>query len=125
MLMLSPLPPQYDGFTDEYNCKDEDDMDSKLIRVESDKIIRLDETLQGVEIGDNVLAVFPDTTSFYRAVVQKIVKAGHTSEKSVEVVVKFADDEDESGITPGRKVPARYVMPQPRRESAKSKRARQ
>lgn len=62
------------------------------------------------------MAIFPETTSFYRAVVSKppvwrLDRSGIPHVK--EVIVKFEDDEDSHGRTPHRRVPSRYVIPLP------------
>jgi hypothetical protein len=73
---------------------------------------RLEDASSSMRRGDSVLAVFPETTSFYRAVVAKNPKT-NTRDGGVnngDVVVKFDDDEDESGKNPARRVPARFVL---------------
>jgi hypothetical protein len=64
------------------------------------------------------MAIFPETTSFYRAKISKspVWKLDrHSGNVPVvkEIIVKFDDDENESGRTPHRRVPARYVIPIP------------
>lgn len=83
-----------------------------LVRCFDQQVHRLCDTAHHFEKGDRIVAVFPDTTSFYRAVVSKIPKAPN-SNGVWEVIVKFDDDEDETGRTPHRRVPARFVMPRP------------
>ncbi|OQR88549.1 hypothetical protein THRCLA_10253, partial [Thraustotheca clavata] len=53
-----------------------------------------------------VLAMYPNTTSFYPAIVVIPNPPG-----SLYVVVKFEDDADELGYSPERKVPFRFVTP--------------
>ena len=80
------------------------------------------------EKGAGVMAIFPETTSFYRAIVSKqpTWNSGTSAEESSggvgnahkprvkEVILKFEDDEDqESNKTPHRRVPSRYVIPVP------------
>ena len=43
------------------------------------------------------MAIFPETTSFYRAMVSKAPKRGPGGSPPREVVLKFEDDEDDSG----------------------------
>jgi len=58
-----------------------------------------------------VLAMFPNTTCFYRSTVASVQR-----KKGVrEYLLKFADDEDEKGDTPTRRVAARFVLPYPSR----------
>ncbi|CAN0444378.1 unnamed protein product, partial [Ascophyllum nodosum] len=53
-----------------YEVKDADDP-MKCVEVPAESIIRLTDGGQGFAKGDHVLAVFPDTTSFYRAMISK------------------------------------------------------
>jgi len=53
-----------------------------------------------------VFAVFPNTTTFYTA----IVVAPPKKKRNGEYTLRFADDEDEQGHTPIRKVPTAYVV---------------
>eukprot|EP01084_Bolivina_argentea_P029038 53916_1 len=104
---------RYNLETQEYECRDEDyDGDtSKPMRVDRHKVIRLGGTLRNIEVGDEVLAVFPDTTSFYQAIVQKIARSGpRPSDHDVAYIVKFLDDEDESGSTPSRSIMSQYII---------------
>lgn len=58
--------------------------------------------------GDAVLAVYPDTTSFYQATVTqppRKVSGGRNF-----VMVSFVDDSDEHGITHDKAVPLQHVM---------------
>lgn len=72
---------------------------------------RLDDSNSNLRRGDIVLAVFPETTSFYNAVVVKSPKnQSNSSNGNYEVIVKFDDDEDDSGRNPARRVPARFVL---------------
>lgn len=63
------------------------------------------------------MAIFPETTSFYRAVVSKqpVWKKSSSGYQPIvkEMIVKFEDDEDDQGNTPHRRVPSRYVIPLP------------
>jgi len=111
-----------------YDVQDEDDT-SKLIRLPWDHVMRLSTGTQGwFAKGARVMAIFPETTSFYRAIVSKqpVWTSGTSAEESAggvgnahkprvkEVILKFEDDEDqESGKTPHRRVPSRYVIPLP------------
>ncbi|KAL7546701.1 hypothetical protein ACHAWF_010031 [Thalassiosira exigua] len=111
-----------------YDVQDEDDT-SKLIRLPWNHVMRLSGGTEGwFEKGARVMAIFPETTSFYRAVVSKqpTWTSGTSAEESAggvgnahkprakEAILKFEDDEDqESGKTPHRRVPSRYVIPLP------------
>ena len=109
-----------------YDVQDEDDT-SKLIRLPWNHVMRLSTGTEGFfEKGARVMAIFPETTSFYRAIVSKqpTWTSGMSSQdggvgnahkpRVKEVILKFEDDEDqESGKTPHRRVPSRYVIPVP------------
>ena len=101
--------------TETYDVQDEDDT-SKLIRLPWSHVMRLSTGAEGV-FGKNTdcMAIFPETTSFYRAKVSKspVWKLSGTTPMVQEIIVKFEDDEDEQGRTPHRRVPARYVIPLP------------
>mmetsp|Transcript_24690 Transcript_24690/g.79856 ORF Transcript_24690/g.79856 Transcript_24690/m.79856 type:complete len:278 (-) Transcript_24690:499-1332(-) len=95
-----------------YQVQDEDDA-TKVIELAASRIRRLnddgDNTAHDLQKGDRVLAIFPETTSFYRAIISKSPKRnanGHI----YEVVLKFEDDEDDAGRTPHRRVNIRYVL---------------
>lgn len=111
-----------------YDVQDEDDT-SKLIRLPWNHVMRLSTGTEGwFAKGARVMAIFPETTSFYRAIISKqpTWTSGTSAEESAggvgnahkprvkEVILKFEDDEDqESGKTPHRRVPSRYVIPLP------------
>lgn len=93
---------------DKYEILDDDDSERRIV-VEACHVMRLsDDTTEGFLKGAQVLAMFPATTSFYRANVAKGVRRGAT-----EVLVQFEDDEDQLGKTPTRKLQSRYVMKMP------------
>ena len=105
---------EYNPVTQMYLVQDEDDV-SRVISLTYDDVRRLDDSSASLRRGDSVLAVFPETTSFYRAVVVKTPKtsgsnSNNSSSGNGEVVVKFEDDEDEAGRNPARRVPARFVL---------------
>lgn len=111
-----------------YDVQDEDDT-SKLIRLPWNHVMRLSTGTEGwFEKSARVMAIFPETTSFYRAIISKqpTWTSGTSAEEVLggvgnahkprvkEVILKFEDDEDtESGKTPHRRVPSRYVIPLP------------
>lgn len=102
--------------TETYDVQDEDDT-SKLIRLPWTHVMRLSNGTEGCFTkGKDCMAIFPETTSFYRAIVSKdpTWKIDRTGVPMVkEIVVKFEDDEDVQGRTPHRRVPARLVIPMP------------
>ena len=101
--------------TQTYDVQDEDDI-SKLIRLPWSHVMRLSTGTEGCfQKGADCMAIFPETTSFYKAKVSKspIWKLDHGNPTVKEIIVKFEDDEDGSGKTPHRRVPSRYVIPVP------------
>lgn len=100
-----------------YDVQDEDDT-SKLIRLPWTHVMRLSSGTEGCFAKNTkVMAIFPETTSFYRAIVSKEpvwkLPKGTTTPLVKEIVLKFEDDEDSEGHTPHRRVPSRYVIPLP------------
>lgn len=114
----------YNKQTDTYQVQDEDEATTKIFELPSSRIRRLyDEDCEANDLqkGDRVLAIFPETTSFYRAVISKTPKRNANGSVS-EVVLKFEDDEDDAGRTPHRRVNIRYVLREHRPNSAGSRR---
>lgn len=99
----------YDAQNEWYVVQDEDDT-SRSMRLHMRDVKRLEDSASHLKKGDGVLAVFPDTTSFYRAVVAKNPKTPAHVNSSGDVIVRFEDDEDETGVAPPRRVPARFVL---------------
>ena len=97
---------EYDPKSQAYEVQDEDDVSRVMVLGFSD-VRRLEDSIHSLRRGDPVLAVFPETTSFYRAVVAKNPKRDGGVN---EVIVKFDDDEDDLGKNPARRVPARFVL---------------
>lgn len=110
-----------------YDVQDEDDT-SKLIRLPWNHVMRLSAGSEGwLNKSQQVMAIFPETTSFYRAFISKqpVWTSGTAADESAggvgnahkprvkEVILKFEDDENEEGKTPHRRVPSRYVVPLP------------
>ena len=103
--------------TDTFDVLDMDDT-SKLIRLPWNHVMRL--SMMGAEgvfqKGTDCMAIFPETTSFYRGKVSKspawkMDRGGTPVVK--EMIVKFEDDEDANGRTPHRRVPSHFVIPIP------------
>jgi len=101
----------YNPMTQSYLVQDEDDA-SRVLTMGFHDVRRLttDDSSSNLRRGDQVVAVFPETTSFYNAVVVKTPKLQSSSGGCLEVVVKFDDDEDENGRNPLRRVPIRFVL---------------
>jgi SAGA-associated factor 29 len=103
--------------TETYDVKDDDDT-SKLSRLPWCNVMRLSTGTEGCfPKGADCMAIFPETTSFYKATVSKspVWKLDRQTgvPTVVELIVKFEDDEDSQGKTPHRRVPSRYVIPIP------------
>ncbi len=60
--------------------------------------------------GDLVYAVYPDTTSLYRATVASVPKRNTSTSGEILVMVQFFDDSDEFGITHEKAIPLKYIM---------------
>jgi SAGA-associated factor 29 len=99
---------EFDSNTHFYEIQDEDDV-SRVMSLYFLDVKRLDDSASYLRRGDEVLAVFPETTSFYRAVVAKNPKFTSGSSPS-DVIVRFEDDEDATGKAPARRIPARFVL---------------
>jgi SAGA-associated factor 29 len=102
--------------TENYDVLDEDDTSStKIIRLPWNHVMRLSTGTEGCfEKNTRVMAIFPETTSFYRAVVSKtpvwILPPDSVTPIVQELIVKFEDDEDADQKTPHRRVPSKYVI---------------
>jgi len=91
-----------------YEVQDEDDV-NRIVHLPAASVKRLEDTSSHLRRVDRVLAVFPETTSFYPAVVAKNPKPP-VSGSQWDVIVRFEGDEDDSGKAPPRKVPGRFVL---------------
>lgn len=115
----------YDAVRNSYIVQDEDDSSnssSQMTLSAATHVKRLYDSAAHLHKGDSVLAVFPDTTSFYGATVVRNPRGPGQSgtegresrsgrdKSSWEVVVKFDDDEDETGRAPPRRIPARFIL---------------
>ena len=105
--------------TENYDVQDEDDTtNSKILRLPWNHVMRLSTGTEGLfEKNTKVMAIFPETTSFYRAVVSKppvwTLPPGSFTPIVQELIVKFEDDEDADHKTPHRRVPSKYVISSP------------
>jgi hypothetical protein len=96
----------YNPVSQLYRIQDEDDS-NRIVTLSFHEVKRLEDTAQHLKKGDPVLAVFPETTSFYRAIVAKnprppIMSNGQgygygDTYNGWEVIVRFEDDEDSTG----------------------------
>lgn len=92
-----------------YDVSDVDD-EGRYSLPES-QVLRLDlqDTQKKFSKGDEVLAVYPDTTAFYQAtIIQGTRKASAGLDQTVSV--QFFGDANEYGETPNRIVPVRYLI---------------
>ena len=99
----------YDAGEGTYEVQDEDDVNRVLVLSTLD-VKRLEDSASHLRRGDSVLAVFPETTSFYRAVVAKNPRPPQHGNSGWDLVVRFEDDEDDTGKAPPRRVPGRFVL---------------
>ncbi|GMI46638.1 hypothetical protein TrCOL_g7606 [Triparma columacea] len=97
------------GFNPEtsiYKIQDEDvDSGSKNYTLPHSQVMQLGLTSQ-FNKGDNVMAVYPETTSFYSATVVTMRKVASGS----MVYVLFQDDKDEMGVTHEKPIAANLVL---------------
>lgn len=98
-----------------YQVADADETEDKIYSVPESQVILLDLQMnnsQKLTKGEEVLAVYPDTTSFYAATVTQAPRrtAGSVGQ---QVQVQFHDDADEFGTTPFRTVSLSRVIRAP------------
>lgn len=98
----------FDATTERYDVQDEDDA-SRTLKLDAADVRKLEDVSARLRRGDHVLAVFPETTSFYPGTVAKNLKS--TGNVGTDVIIKFDDDEDEQGKPVARKVPTRFILP--------------
>ena len=96
-----------------YDITDIDDTSRRYHLYES-QVYFLDvaELYKKLSKGDEIYAVYPDTTSFYPAIVVQGPKKSNTGDFTISV--QFQGDADETGITPVVTVPMHYVIRPPR-----------
>ena len=118
----------FDPVTNTYEVQDEDDNSKEdgnptMVLSAITHVKRLYDNAAYLHKGDEVLAVFPDTTSFYHGQVVRnprppgmLTNNTDSSHHSLsnpsgwEVIIRFDDDEDDTGRSPPRKIPARFIM---------------
>eukprot|EP00953_Heterococcus_sp_UTEX-ZZ885_P020073 11220-Heterococcus_DN1.PRE.2 len=110
LLTLASVAIEYNSATGVYVVMDADD-NSKNYELEEANVIHLASVSCKLSKSDEVLAVYPDTTSFYRAVITQPPRRNVQSQGSASV--QFADDADETGSTPHRIVPASHIVKLP------------
>ncbi|CAM9842400.1 unnamed protein product [Discosporangium mesarthrocarpum] len=103
---------QYYPDVGNYKVMDEDD-NSKTYELPEQQVIPLEGRQERLAKGDEVLAVYTDTTSFYQATVMIPPRRGANIGNGGMAHVQFVDDADEFGVTPARPVPAKHVLKKP------------
>lgn len=102
----------YSAETGMYDISDYDD-ENKLYKVFQTQVIILEvDATRRIAKGEYVYAMYPDTTSFYPAVVIKSSNKGINSTET-SCIVQFVGDADENGFTPTLTVLTRYVIRTP------------
>ena len=107
----------FSALTMRYEVADSEDR-SKRFTLPSEAIVLIpsedaDEQHHRFQKGESVLAMYPDTTSFYRAVISVAPKRHSSGGPPPVLTVQFADDHDETGVIPHRPVQSRWVLPMP------------
>jgi hypothetical protein len=75
-------------------------------------------SLDRLSKGDTIYAVYPDTTSFYQAIVVQVPNSTRKQQQSSSslagqeqfIMVQFIDDADEFGITHDKAVPIQHII---------------
>ena len=95
-----------------YDIADVDD--SKRYHVPETQAILLDlaDSTRKLSKGEEVLAIYPDTTAFYPATVSAATRRNAMSAEP-SITVQFQGDGDESGVTPNRMIPLKHVVRMP------------
>eukprot|EP00611_Tribonema_gayanum_P020213 TRINITY_DN3646_c0_g2_i1.p1 TRINITY_DN3646_c0_g2~~TRINITY_DN3646_c0_g2_i1.p1 ORF type:complete len:281 (+),score=125.05 TRINITY_DN3646_c0_g2_i1:151-993(+) len=101
---------EYDANSGLYLVMDEDD-NSKDYKVDEADVVVLGSGTK-LSKGESVMAVYPDTTSFYKAVISVPPRRG-SQIHSTTASVQFEDDADDSGMTPHRVILTKHIMPLP------------
>lgn len=99
----------HDAASGQFTLSDEDVESNKVFNLPASSVIIL-ERMKNLKIGDNVFAVYPDTTSFYQGTIAQLPrKSGNLT----YVAVTFLDDEDAYGQTHDKIVQLIHVMAPP------------
>ncbi|CAM9707560.1 unnamed protein product [Ascophyllum nodosum] len=99
--------------TGQYEVMDEDDNSKKLL-LDEHQVIPLEGRSERLAKGDEVLAVYVDTTSFYHATIAIPPRGrGANIGNGGQAHVQFVDDADEHGVTPHRAVPTIHIIKLP------------
>jgi hypothetical protein len=102
----------YYNDTGYYDIADVDD--SKRYHLPETQVIVLDlaDSTRKLSKGEEVLAVYPDTTAFYPATIAAAPRRGAMSTEP-SVMVQFTDDADATGETQMRTIPLKHVVRPP------------
>jgi len=97
----------YNKYTKMYTLSDEDMASNEIYTIPERQVrpLLLKNNHKWTK-GEAIYAVYPDTTSFYPAVVNYCTKNGH-------VMVQFNDDWDASGVIHEKAIPMQHVMKAP------------
>ncbi|CBJ32510.1 conserved unknown protein [Ectocarpus siliculosus] len=98
--------------TGQYEVMDEDD-NSKKLTMDEHQVIPLEGRTERLSKGDDVLAVYVDTTSFYHATIAIPPRGRGQIGNGGTAHVQFVDDADEHGVTPHRAVPIIHIIKLP------------
>nr|CAG4711481.1 unnamed protein product [Naegleria fowleri] len=111
ILKYYPDKNRYDVIDEDNSDDESSSSDRKTYKLNKNHIVQLPTDFsqhKPFKKGDKVFAVFPDTTTFYPAIVDTV-----PTKNSKNYYLKFEDDE-EDGKTPLRKVSFKYVMAVPK-----------
>lgn len=104
--------------SDDVEVEDVDDDNLRRFKVKRHDVLLLPKTPAEIATAranykppNIVFAMYPETTSFYKA---QVVRPAHISSTGEDVcLVRFADDEDEDGNVPQRPIPLRFIAELP------------
>mmetsp|Transcript_1276 Transcript_1276/g.2077 ORF Transcript_1276/g.2077 Transcript_1276/m.2077 type:complete len:256 (+) Transcript_1276:186-953(+) len=102
----------YSMDTGYYDIIDADDSKRYVLPESQVIILDLPESSKKLSKGESVLAVYPDTTAFYQAIVSQAPRRSAMGAEP-SVTLQFVGDADETGQTPHRVVPLRHVVRPP------------
>mmetsp|Transcript_7181 Transcript_7181/g.21904 ORF Transcript_7181/g.21904 Transcript_7181/m.21904 type:complete len:222 (-) Transcript_7181:127-792(-) len=103
---------------DDVEVEDVDDDNLRRFKVKRTDVLLLPKTAAEIAAAratykppNVVFAMYPETTSFYKA---QVVAPAHISSSGDDAcLVRFADDEDDDGNVPARPIPLRFIAQLP------------
>ena len=93
-----------------YKVQDADDTSNEYMLPETCVQLLLGDKGERVAKGEEVMAVYPDTTSFYMCTITNLPRRSGQSATQGMCTVQFVDDADETGATPHRSVPLHHIL---------------